>query len=154
MAKGFRIRHKTARGLDGALPVITVSITTRPYAEPKPCPTCLTTHAYKTYHLSLDANGVCLVSDGVLNSLGEAGAIQLNTPGLIAGANPIFDLISEDDTPPPLTLGIGYPVNGNGPEGRPLVQRLHVDFAEDAAVMRARKARTEARAQERRSNRG
>ena len=123
--RGFIIRHKTERGVGEVSPIVTVAIASLPLNPPHDCPSCGGLHMVKTVHLELDANGFCIVSNGVLERLGEAGAIQLTTAGLIAGADPMFDFIGDMDDPTPITIGLG-PVGANVPIER---RRVHVDLS-------------------------
>lgn len=128
---GFTIRHKTARGSEGIDPFVTVALHSQPLTVPtaglSKCIMCNAIHRVKTVHLQLDAEGYCLVSDGVLNQLGEAGAIQLVHPGAIAASDPSFDYINNLDDPPPIGIGLGG-VQANVPIER---QRIHVDLEVD-----------------------
>ena len=130
---GFTIRHKTARGVGGIGPVATVAIHSIPLSTPLKCISCDATHIVKTVHLQLDAEGYCLVSDGVLNQLGKAGAIQLSTPGTIAASNPSFDYINNLDDPPPIGIGLGSDGAMVPVEQR---QRIHVDYDLDERKIR------------------
>ena len=132
---GFRIQHKTLREKQ----LVTVAVHSKRFKAATHCLLCTTpeqiaknppefaVHRVKTYHLELEEDGTCLVSDGVLNSLGEAGAIQMKGAGRIAGHDPIFDLIVNEDNPPPqnLLLGRKAPIAGNNQP------RMHVDYEED-----------------------
>lgn len=169
MGTGFLLRHKTLRATGALNPVATIAITSRPYLttrviwgptlsksgktikqgevlseeiipSPQRCVTCGIVHVYKTYHLSLNHNGELLVSNGVLESLGEAGAIQLNTPGAIAAADPVFDFIGEDGSPPDTNLA-----SANAQFSQPDAPRMHVDLSESDGAQLRRKARIQNR---------
>jgi len=152
MAKGFRIQHRTLRGSNGVNPIVAVGIRTRPYPQPRLCPTCGIGHNWKHIHLQLDSNGTCLVSEGVFTSLGRAGAIQFSRPGSVSrGA--IFDFVQEDDSPPPQSMSLGYgPPASNG--SNPRIETIHVDFDEDPADIRERIKAREDRLEQRKRTHG
>ncbi len=139
MATGFRIQHLTLRRADGFNPVATVTVGNRPYPNPRICNVCQIVHYAKTYHFNLDAGGSCLVSAGVLDALGEAGAIQLNYSGALAAPTPVFAFLKEEDDPPPIDLASansGFRVEA---------PQLHFDLEETAAGVAQRLARKAAR---------
>ncbi len=139
MAKGFRIQHLTLRRADGFNPVATVTVRSRPYPNPRICNICQIVHYAKTYHFNFDAGGACLVSAGVLDALGEAGAIQLKHPGALAASTPVFAFLKEEDDPPPIELASandGFRVEA---------PQLHVDLEESDAGALQRIARKAAR---------
>jgi len=55
------------------------------------CVTCKTTHKVKTIHLTLGADGTCIVSEGVLDSLKLAGM-------------PDLDYVADIVNPPPIKI--------------------------------------------------
>lgn len=67
--RGFRIVHDTARWPA----VVVVPDMTRPFEKPARCPSCLTAHPVKTYHISVNDVGAAIVSPGVLEGLKRAG---------------------------------------------------------------------------------
>ncbi len=139
MAKGFRIQHLTLRRADGFNPVTTVTVGNRPYSNPRICNVCQVVHYAKTYHFNLDAGGTSLVSAGVLDALGEAGAIQLNYPGALAASTPVFAYLKEEDDPPPIDFARandGFVVQA---------PRLDVELEETEAGTAQRLARKAAR---------
>ncbi len=87
--RGIRIRHRTAR-----FGVKVVAVNKRPYIglNTVKCPTCQIIHHVKNIHLPLDANGGCIVSEGVL--------ADLKLVPDMAG----FDIVADIVNPPPITL--------------------------------------------------
>ena len=98
---GIRITHKELRSC-------TYAVTTlRPYPDPYHCFTCQVIHKRKTYHLNLDAQGACIVSETVANALkpfmASAGLEQVNVvnepPTLIIGGTPqTLRILTKDPT--------------------------------------------------------
>jgi hypothetical protein len=65
---GVRIRHATEKSCTYIL--VDAS---QPYHTPFNCPACFTTHLFKTYHLTLDDTGACLVSPEIVERLKKLG---------------------------------------------------------------------------------
>lgn len=91
---GIRLVHATNRS-----GVMLIPIMSKPFPGPfdavkDKCPTCHQVHMVKTIHLTLDADGTCIVSKGVLDDLKKAGM-----PGL--------SVLAEVPNPPPLFFGPG-----------------------------------------------
>ncbi len=85
--RGIRIKHRTKR-----LGIALVPIYKRPFmGRLRKCPTCQVTHKVKTIHLTLDAEGTCIVSEGVLDSLKLAGM-------------PNLDYVADIVNPPPIRI--------------------------------------------------
>ncbi len=85
--RGIRIKHRTKR-----LGVALVPVYKRPFMGLlRECVTCKVVHRVKTIHLTLDAEGTCIVSEGVLDSLKLAGM-------------PDLDYVADIVNPPPITI--------------------------------------------------
>lgn len=63
---GHRIRHKTQMFGMYLIPLLE-----KPFPKPDLCPTCKVVHNCKTVHLHLEGNGTCIISQGVLESIGS-----------------------------------------------------------------------------------
>lgn len=109
----------------GKVPLKTADGTPMPHS----CPMCGIKHHFKTLHLQLEGDGTCLVSDGVLEYLGQNGTITLTTPGAIAANDPIFDYIGVFDDPPAIGLGLGN-ADPEAPAPK-TIPRLHFDVDVD-----------------------
>lgn len=91
---GFRITHSTAR-----FPQMVVAAdSTRPFPNPRRCPSCQTIHQTKTYHIAVDDTGAAIVSPSVLEGLKRAGAISPEA----------FSIESEVPNPPKQILGASH----------------------------------------------
>lgn len=113
MALGHRLRHGTLRNC-----VVTVVMPTRPLVGRQDrCVSCQTVHTHKTVHLGLDDVGACIVSDGVLAQLREAGAVG-ESSDLLSYENEVTD-------PPTRTLQFA---NGDVRE-IPVPMNIHVDWS-------------------------
>lgn len=88
MAEGIRIAHRTKRFGVATVPIWQIPIK----GLRRPCPTCNIIHPVKTVHLSLDSQGTCLVSEGVLKHLKMAGM-------------PDLDILATVKEPPPIKIG-------------------------------------------------
>ena len=108
MATGILVRHPTFKGGLMVVPLIT-----KPLTPPMACLTCQTTHPVKTLHLNIDGNGECLVSEGVLALMQEAGAL------------PPFTIQGSTSHPPAQTIGF----RGNAAEVLP-PRPVHIDLDE------------------------
>jgi hypothetical protein len=118
---GIRIRHRTLRNCVVAVPLLFRPLKPAPWYGPKVakgvgagCPTCGIHHQHKTYHLNLEGDGGCVVSQVVFNNLCRAGAID-GTPAealatLNGGPHPRlqrpFEYVDRVE-PVPRTLGLG-----------------------------------------------
>ena len=97
---GVRVIHDSMKNC-----IVTVEVIGKPFGFknglPLPghkhhtCPTCQVEHRYKTLHLMLDDAGGTIISRGVLEEL-EAGGM------------PNFQIESEVDNPPPITVGFNH----------------------------------------------
>ena len=87
---GIRIVHSSARSS-----VVLVPIMSKPFFGQSldRCPSCHLVHLVKTVHLWVDADGTCIVSQGVLKDLKSAGM-------------PSLSVVAEVLKPPPLQLGV------------------------------------------------
>lgn len=87
---GVRIRHQVLRSCVALVPLMH-----KPFAGQSldTCPSCRVVHPVKTVHLWLDDAGTCIVSQGVLKDLRQAGMPELETQ-------------EEVKNPPPLSLGV------------------------------------------------
>ena len=94
---GIKVRHATARSTMVLVPIMSKPLNAKPTDL---CPGCKAmfasdvVHPVKTVHLWLDDTGACIVSDGVLELLREAGMPELTTENEVAN-------------PPTLTIGDG-----------------------------------------------
>lgn len=94
---GTRIRHAIARSTMVLVPILSKPLNTKPTDV---CPGCKLVfgrddvHPVKTVHLWLDDTGTCIVSEGVLEQLREAGMPQLESE-------------NEVQEPPSLWIGDG-----------------------------------------------
>ena len=87
-SRGIRIKHRTKR-----FGIALVPVSKRPVmGQLHECATCKVTHTVKTVHLTLDAEGTCIVSEGVLADLKLAGM-------------PDLDYVADIVNPPPITIG-------------------------------------------------
>lgn len=72
---GIKIKHTSLTSC-----VLRIEDTLRPYTIPYDCPTCMSTHENKTYHLHLDSSGEVIVSTGVyaqlLSIAGDVGNLD------------------------------------------------------------------------------
>ena len=85
--RSIRIKHRTKR-----LGIALVPIYKIPFKGLlRECVTCKVTHKVKTIHLTLGADGTCLVSEGVLESLKLAGM-------------PNLDYVADIVNPPPIRI--------------------------------------------------
>ncbi len=83
--RGIRIKHRTKR-----MGIALVPIYKRPLMGLlRKCPTCQIIHRVETKHLTLDAEGTCIVSEGVLDSLKLAGMPDLYYVADIVNPPPI-----------------------------------------------------------------
>jgi len=112
---GHRVRHRTLKSC-----VVTVTVTTAPVHEDVDvCLVCGVPHPQKTLHLSLDSDGACLVSPGVLNTLRKAGGIDV----------PNAPFIYESHVPDPPTINLSVSRGGvKELKSRPVI---HVDYNPD-----------------------
>ncbi len=85
--RGIRIKHRTKR-----LGIALVPVNKLPFmGELHECVSCQVTHTVKTIHLTLDAEGTCIVSEGVLANLKLAGM-------------PDLDYVADIVNPPPIRI--------------------------------------------------
>lgn len=128
MSLGHRIRHRSLRSC-----LVTVGLVDTPFRrkgnpipEGKGCAVCGTRHLVKTYHLNLDSDGTCIVSEVIFDNLRRVGAIEGSPGGGPAVAVPSADFlyVNEVTNPPPINVGFD--------RGRPQViqqrQHIHVDY--------------------------
>ena len=92
---GVRLRHVTERSCTYVL-----VDAARMYSAPVACLVCGTTHTHKTYHLTLDGNGACIVSPEVAEKVGRLGP-QTG-----------FTVMNDVARPPTLSIGL----NGRRPD--------------------------------------
>jgi hypothetical protein len=86
---GVRLAHATLRNCTWVVP------TRRKYKKgPYQCPTCNKEHEFKTYHLNLDDQGTCIVSEQIFKNLK-----RLSLPDL--------SIANEVNDPPSQTLFMG-----------------------------------------------
>lgn len=90
---GIRLVHATVRSGVLLIPIMKKPFP-GPFSDADKCPTCHQIHMVKTVHLTLDADGTCIVSAGVLADLKTAGM-----PGL--------SVLAEVPNPPALHFGPG-----------------------------------------------
>jgi hypothetical protein len=88
---GIKVRDRRARSCVRLVPDMG-----HPRKEPFECPTCMTIHVVKTYHLWLDDTGAAIVSAKVLEGLKKAGMPEL-------------DVVEEVKNPPPVAFGPDLP---------------------------------------------
>jgi hypothetical protein len=84
---GIRIRHRTARSTIALVPLFFRPLVVRPDDICGGCKAAFgteTVHPVKTVHLWVDDSGACIVSEGVLEHLREAGMPDLEIVGDIA----------------------------------------------------------------------
>jgi hypothetical protein len=160
---GIRIRHRTLRNCVVAIPLLSKPMPPAPWYGPKVakgqgagCPTCGIHHLTKTYHLNLEGDGGCVVSQTVFNNLCRAGAID-GTPdealaALNGGPHPRMDRPFEyvdrvEPVPRTLALGAGTLVDAEGrtiagPDiHQPLVTAVHLDPDEPQTRLHRRRTR-------------
>lgn len=53
--------------------MVTVPDPTRPVAKPTHCPSCLTAHPFKTYHIAVNSDGAAIVSPTVFDGMKRGG---------------------------------------------------------------------------------
>ena len=97
---GVRIRHETQRSA-----TYTIVDASRPYTAPFRCRVCGLTHAFKTYHITLDDQGAAIVSHEIVERIKQMGPVTG------------FEIVNVVERPPALRVGL----NGDRSDMPPIV---------------------------------